>query len=307
MWNLTCLSDIVLDYKLDGDKIILPHNVLSEYIDNGNNNGNNNSNNGNNNSNNNSNNGNNNGNNDNNRDTVTDLENGMEADGEYRDIDFPLSFKISNANKEIIVSVLDFTGDPDTVVIPQWLFYNLYPLQLGDIVSVSVYSGGYTNNKLSKGTCITLRPHTIDFLDITDHKAILEHNLKHYSILNKYTTIAIEYLDVQYNIDVIDTKPDNVIDIINSDLEVEFAPPINSLDTNILNKDCPECNEMVEGGDMHDDGVVMHDDGVDVNDDRVDVNDDGVDVNDDGVDGVRDSRENKFVPFSGKGHVLGSS
>ena len=76
------------------------------------------------------------------------------------------SFKISNANKEIIVSVLDFTGDPDTVVIPQWLFYNLYPLQLGDIVSVSVYSGGYTNNKLSKGTCITLRPHTIDFLDI---------------------------------------------------------------------------------------------------------------------------------------------
>jgi hypothetical protein len=111
--------------------------------------------------------------------------------------------------------------------------------------------------------------------------------------LNKYTTIAIEYLDVQYNIDVIDTKPDNVIDIINSDLEVEFAPPINSLDTNILNKDCPEYNEMVERGDMHDDGVDMHDD--------------GVDVNDDGVDGVRDSRENKFVPFSGKGHVLGSS
>ena len=287
MWNLSCLSDIVLDYKLDGDKIILPHNVLSEYVDNGNT-----------------------------------TETGEDCTGdpseldtvrEHREMDFPLSFKISNANKEIIVSVLDFTGDPDTVVIPQWLFYNLYPLQLGDIVSVSVYSGGYTNNKLSKGTCITLRPHTIDFLDITDHKAILEHNLKHYSILNKYTTIAIEYLDVQYNIDVIDTKPDNVIDIINSDLEVEFAPPINSLDTNILNKDCPEYNEIVEGGDMHDDGVDMHDDGVDMHDmhddgvDMHDMHDDRVDVNDDGVDGVRDSRENKFVPFSGKGHVLGSS
>ena len=266
MWNLTCLSDIVLDDKLDGDKIILPHNVLSEYIDNGN--------------------------------TAETGEDCMGDPSEldtvrgHREMDFPLSFKISHTNKEIIVSVLDFTGDPGTIVIPQWIFYNLYPLQFGDIVSVSVYTGGYTENKLSKGTMITLRPHTIDFLDITDHKTILEQNLKNYSILNKYTTIAIEYLDVQYNIDVIDTKPDNVIDIINSDLEVEFAPPINSLDTNILNKDCPECNEMVEG-DVNDDGV----------DDGVDVNDDGVD----GVDGVRDSRENKFVPFSGKGHVLGSS
>ena len=256
MWNLTCLSDIVLDNKLPGDKIILPHNILSEYINTGNIN--------------------------------TDLLNESQTDTHHRELDFPLSFKISYANKEIIVSVLDFTGESDTVVIPEWIFYNLYPIQLGNMATVSVYSGGYTENKLPKGTLIKLRPHTIDFLDIEDHKTILEHTLKNYSILNKYTTISIEYLGIQHNIDIIDTKPADVIDINNSDIEVEFDGPLNTFDPNSIenNHHSPDGDHHSPDGDHHSPDGDHH-----------------------SPDGDHDSplQKKKFVPFSGKGNVLGSS
>ena len=260
MWNLTCLSDIVLDNKLPGDKIILPHNILSEYINTGNIN--------------------------------TDSSNESQSDTQAKEIDFPLSFKISYANKEIIVSVLDFTGESDTVVIPEWIFYNLYPIQLGDIVTVSVYSGGYTENKLPKGTLIKLRPHTIDFLDIEDHKTILEHTLKNYSVLNKYTTISIEYSGIQHNIDIIDTNPTDVIDINNSDVEVEFDGPLNTFDLNNIENNY-KSNEL-----DHESTDNPH---------RDHDNPDGDHDNPDGDHDPPTLQKKKFVPFSGKGNVLGSS
>ena len=284
MWNLTCLSDIVLDNKLPGDKIILPHNILSEYINTGNIH----------------------------TDSSNESQSDTQSDTQVKEIDFPLSFKISYANKEIIVSVLDFTGESDTVVIPEWIFYNLYPIQLGDIVTVSVYSGGYTENKLPKGTLIKLRPHTIDFLDIEDHKTILEHTLKNYSILNKYTTISIEYLGIQHNIDIIDTKPVDVIDINNSDVEVEFDGPLNTFDLNNIENNY-KSNELDYESPYNPDGD--HD--LDGDHDNLDGDHDNLDGDHDNLDGDHDNldrdhdpptlQKKKFVPFSGKGNVLGSS
>ena len=44
---------------------------------------------------------------------------------------------------------------------------------------------------------------------LSDPKAILEHELTHYSVLHKGDTIAIQYGGREYLIDVMDTKPDD--------------------------------------------------------------------------------------------------
>jgi len=158
MQELNCLSDIILDDRLPGDKIRLPHEIFSKYIDN--------------------------------------PEHVVDHHGQ--EIQFPLSFKLtvidgSGNLKELVTSVLDFSGDSGMVIVPQWMFFNLYPLQMGDPISIELYSGGYSSQKISKGSVVRLRPHTSDFLNIEDHRTVLENQLKYYSILNQFTTIKIDY------------------------------------------------------------------------------------------------------------------
>ena len=147
---------------------------------------------------------------------------------------FPLSFKLSfvsrNITREIITSVLDFSADQDTVVVPQWIIDNLCPLQMGDTVSISVYSGGYTEKTIVKGTTVRLRPHSKEFLNISDHRALLETQLKEFGILNQYTTIKINYFDDQFDIDIIETQPESIINIVDTDLQVDFDPPVDYID-----------------------------------------------------------------------------
>ncbi|OMO75540.1 Ubiquitin fusion degradation protein UFD1 [Corchorus olitorius] len=93
-------------------------------------------------------------------------------------------------------------------------------LQEGDIVRVK-------NVTLPKGSYVKLQPHTKDFLDISNPKAILETTLRNYSCLTTGDSIMVAYNNKKYYIDIIETKPSNAISIIETDCEVDFAPPLD--------------------------------------------------------------------------------
>lgn len=82
-----------------------------------------------------------------------------------------------------------------------------------------------TNVKLPKGTFCKLRPRTSDFLDITDPKAVLENTLRHFACLTLGDQICINYCDKNYFIDIMELQPANAVSIIETDMEVDFAPP----------------------------------------------------------------------------------
>lgn len=70
------------------------------------------------------------------------------------------------------------------------------------------------------------QPLTVDFLDITDPKVVLEHALRHFSCLTSGDLIAIRYNNRRYELSVIETAPTDAVSIVECDMRVEFAAPV---------------------------------------------------------------------------------
>ncbi|KAI5668769.1 hypothetical protein M9H77_18622 [Catharanthus roseus] len=136
-------------------------------------------------------------------------------------IDYPMLFELRNAAAERVshCGVLEFIAEEGMIYMPYWMMENLL-LQEGDIVRVK-------NVTLPKGKYVKLQPHTKDFLDISNPKAILETTLRNFSCLTTGDSIMVAYNNKKYYIDIVETKPSNAISIIETDCEVDFAPPLD--------------------------------------------------------------------------------
>ncbi|KAL8115572.1 hypothetical protein AgCh_022176 [Apium graveolens] len=139
----------------------------------------------------------------------------------YLQIDYPMLFEVSNPTSGKIThcGVLEFIADEGMIYLPYWMMENML-LREGDIVNIK-------NASLSKGTFVKLQPHTKDFLDVSNPKAILETTLRSYSCLTTGDTIMVAYNNKKFYIDIVETKPSSAISIIETDCEVDFAPPLD--------------------------------------------------------------------------------
>ncbi|KAJ3706913.1 hypothetical protein LUZ61_010618 [Rhynchospora tenuis] len=136
-------------------------------------------------------------------------------------IQYPMLFELHNdaTNRISHCGVLEFVAEEGTIYMPYWMMQNML-LQEGDVVRVK-------NATLPKGTYVKLQPHTSDFLDISNPKAILETTLRNFSCLTTGDSIMVAYNNKRYYIDIIETKPASAISIIETDCEVDFAPPLD--------------------------------------------------------------------------------
>ena len=128
-------------------------------------------------------------------------------------------FKVTNMELQRVshCGVMEFVADEGVVYLPFWMMENLC-LQEGQMVE-------FQNISLPKGTFVKLRPHTSDFLDISNPKAVLEHTLRNFTCLTVGDTIAVNYNNKKYLIDIVEAKPQEQVSIIETDCEVDFAPP----------------------------------------------------------------------------------
>jgi ubiquitin fusion degradation protein 1 len=78
---------------------------------------------------------------------------------------------------------------------------------------------------LQKGTYVKIQPHETAFIDLPNPRAVLENSLRNYLCLTKGDSIVVEFAQKRYAIDIIDTKPNNAILTLQTDLQVDFAPP----------------------------------------------------------------------------------
>ncbi|KAF8212136.1 ubiquitin fusion degradation protein I [Mycena galopus ATCC 62051] len=81
--------------------------------------------------------------------------------------------------------------------------------------------------ELPKGKLVKLQAQSVHFLEISDHKAVLEQALRNFSALTQGDIIEINYNHIPFGLLVMETKPGGEgISILDTDLEVDFAAPV---------------------------------------------------------------------------------
>ena len=99
---------------------------------------------------------------------------------------------------------------------------NTLLLEPGDLLEVK-------STDLPDGKFIKLQPQSVNFLDISDPKVVLEKSLCNFSALTQGDIFSFFYNDQIYEIAILEVKPmtdRGAISCVETDLEVDFAPPV---------------------------------------------------------------------------------
>lgn len=138
------------------------------------------------------------------------------------DVEYPLFFQVKNTKNDFsqVCGVEEFTSPPGVCHLPYRIMDGL-GITEGDTIDVALVS-------LVKGSFIRLKLHTSNFAKLSDPKAVLEQKLsKNYPVLTEGHTISIEHLDKTYYIDVTKCEPCETIQIINTNINVDFDKPMD--------------------------------------------------------------------------------
>ena len=133
-------------------------------------------------------------------------------------------FKVINVKIEFgqVCGVHEFTASPGICHLPYHIMEDL-ALTEGENITIEKVNP-------PKGTYVKLRPHKTDFINLPDPKAILEKIMsKDYPVITRGQTIAINHVESNrvFRIDILETKPAEIISIVNTDLNVDFDEPID--------------------------------------------------------------------------------
>ncbi|KYN95791.1 putative ubiquitin fusion degradation protein UFD1 [Plasmodium gaboni] len=170
-----------------------------------------------------------------------------------RHISWPMLFEVSNpyTDKRTHSGVLEFISDEGTCHMPYWMMQQLN-LKEGDIVRV-------TSVSLPKGTFVKLKPCSKDFMELSNHRAVLETALRNYATLTIGDNIVIHYLGKTYEIKIVDLKPSFACTIIETDVEVEFEEPIDHSEAvQYVTEVVPEEENKFKGKGQRTDGKSCH-------------------------------------------------
>ncbi|KAI1915303.1 ubiquitin fusion degradation protein [Ophidiomyces ophidiicola] len=138
-------------------------------------------------------------------------------------ITYPMLFEVHNGAKQRFThaGVLEFIAEEGKIYLPFWMMQTLL-LEPGDLIQIK-------STDLPLGRLIKLQAQSTSFLDISDPKAVLENAFRNFSCLTKGDIFTFSYNDQTYEMAVLETKPENpenAISVLETDLEVDFAPPL---------------------------------------------------------------------------------
>ncbi|PNY28832.1 Ubiquitin fusion degradation protein 1 [Tolypocladium capitatum] len=138
-------------------------------------------------------------------------------------VQWPLLMEMINGEKgrHSHAGVLEFIAEEGRAYIPQWMMVTL-GMEVGDMIQIRT-----TSLELAK--MVKLQPQSVNFLEISDPKAVLERAFRNFATLTKGDVFNFEYNDEVYDVAVLDVKPETDkmgVSMIETDVSVEFAPPV---------------------------------------------------------------------------------
>ena len=134
-------------------------------------------------------------------------------------IEYPMLFKLtSESGNKTHCGVLEFSAPEGSAYIPFWMMQNLLIAE-GSLLTVS-------NVSLPKASFMKLKPQSVDFLEISNPRAVLEHAFRKFSCMTKGDMICIPYNSKNYHFEVMDCKPQDAACIIEADVNLDFDQPV---------------------------------------------------------------------------------
>lgn len=95
-------------------------------------------------------------------------------------------------------------------------------LEVGDMIQIK-------STSLELAKLVKLQPQDVNFLNISDPKAVLEKVFRNFATLTKGDVFNFEYNDEVYEVAVLEVKPETDkmgVCMIETDVSVDFAPPV---------------------------------------------------------------------------------
>jgi len=110
------------------------------------------------------------------------------------------------------VGVKEFISDESCIEVPSWLAESLG----ADYVNITLIKN------IPKGEFIKIEPLSEDFFELPDNDKLVEIELAKYCLLELNQIIPMKIFDKVYKFKIVDIKDNDVIDITNIDLNVDF-------------------------------------------------------------------------------------
>jgi ubiquitin fusion degradation protein 1 len=131
---------------------------------------------------------------------------------------FKLTSEVESRTTTTHSGVLEFTAEEGTCYIPFWMMQNLL-IEEGAVITV-------TNASLPKASFVKLQPQSVDFLEISNPRAVLEHALRNFSCVTKGDVIQIPYNNKNFHFALKEVQPQDAACIIETDCNVDFDAPV---------------------------------------------------------------------------------
>ncbi|KAL9246965.1 hypothetical protein vseg_020443 [Gypsophila vaccaria] len=121
--------------------------------------------------------------------------------------------------------VLEFTAEEGCVALPPHVWNNLLPSEELTTLLIEVK---YV--RLPKGSYAKLQSDEVAFLDVPNHKAVLETTLRQHATLSQNDVITVRYGELMFKLHVLELKPSSSVSVLETDIEVDIVNPFSSSD-----------------------------------------------------------------------------
>lgn len=148
------------------------------------------------------------------------------------DLVYPLLFELQKAHpspnagalgaKRAHCGVLEFSAEEGRMYVPFWMMRDMC-VEEGELVYLKTVT-------LPKGNFVKLQPESTAFIEISNPRAVLENVLRNFAALGEGETICIKYNNTDYWLRILEVKPQHptrAISIVDTDVNVEFAAPLD--------------------------------------------------------------------------------
>jgi ubiquitin fusion degradation protein 1 len=148
-------------------------------------------------------------------------------------VDYPMLFQLQSGDKGTLThcGVLEFTAEEGSCVIPFWMMQNLL-IEEGAVLTV-------TNVSLPKANFVKFQAQHVDFLEISNPRAVLEHALRNFSCITKGDVICVPYNSKNYHFEIKEVRPQDAACIIETDCNVDFDAPVGYKEPGSNNNSAP--------------------------------------------------------------------